>query len=312
LSPVRIVAEILVVVLLTAACATSTRGCWEYPPELAFLAADRFPSDAVDGAGEARRIWSGVRSDPARAYVAASAERLAQEVADNRLDPALWALVRAEVDHDPEYTTSPENFAARFEAEWAAVAALLDGLPPPHSLSEDLFRRVRLEQFGRTLSVAFWRAFPDTAASQAAWARIWPKIQAADEANTAWLQHSLRGRDWLDDARDGPGAEQDAWLIVQHSDHDRDFQRAMLARLEPFVGRRVRAQDFALLWDRVAVAESRPQRYGSQLRCEHGELVATGGVEDPASLDARRADTGLQPWTEYRDFVQARVGACSL
>jgi hypothetical protein len=303
----RIVVDFLIVLLLAAACATSNRGRWEHPRELSFLAANRFPSDAVDGSGEARRIWAGVRSESARAYVAASAGRLALEAADKRLDPGLWALVRAEVDHDPEYTASPEIFAASFEVEWAAVAALIDGLPPSQSLSEALFRRVRIEQFGRTSAVAFWRAFPDDAASQAAWARIWPKVQAADQANTAYLQQVLRDRDWLDDFQDGAGAEEYAWLIVQHSDQDRDFQRAMLARLEPFVGSRVRAQDFALLWDRVAAAEGRPQRYGSQLRCEHGEMVATGGVESPELLDARRAEMGLQAWSEYRDFVQTET-----
>jgi hypothetical protein len=69
--------------------------------------------------------------------------------------------------------------------------------------------------------------------------------------------------------------------------------RQVLARMEPLAkAGEVRGSDYALLYDRTALADGRPQRYGSQLGCDGGKLGFLR-MEDPAGVDARRKAVGL-------------------
>jgi hypothetical protein len=74
----------------------------------------------------------------------------------------------------------------------------------------------------------------------------------------------------------------------------------VLARLEPLAQRReVVPSDYALLYDRVAMFEGRPQRCGTQLICPKGGRFDYHLIEDRANADARRARLGLEPLAEY-------------
>lgn len=103
----------------------------------------------------------------------------------------------------------------------------------------------------------------------------------------------------------GAMASNDAWLLVQHSDADRDFQRLMLRKLQslkdmpPEERRHV-----AYLEDRLRVADGKPQVYGTQGRCE-GSVWRMDPVQDPDNLDKRRHDIGLAPMQDYaKDAVE--------
>jgi hypothetical protein len=56
---------------------------------------------------------------------------------------------------------------------------------------------------------------------------------AADAENREWLKAVLARRGWFIISRDGADADSAAWLIVQHGDMDRDFQRSVVKMLEP-------------------------------------------------------------------------------
>lgn len=62
-----------------------------------------------------------------------------------------------------------------------------------------------------------------------------------------------------------------------------------------------------MLYDRVAVSQKRPQRYGSQGRCNDQGAWTAFETEDPANLDQRRATMGLQPVAEYAAKVSSRA-----
>lgn len=57
-------------------------------------------------------------------------------------------------------------------------------------------------------------------------------------------------------------------------------------------------ESYALMYDRLAISEGRPQRYGSQLRCQGGKL-APYPLEDPGQVEAWRKAMGM-PFT-YAD-----------
>jgi hypothetical protein len=96
-----------------------------------------------------------------------------------------------------------------------------------------------------------------------------------------------------------------AWLLVQHADHDRAFQRTCLALLRAQPPEEVDARNIAYLEDRVRVGEGRPQLYGTQFHTnEQGELEPFP-IEDQNQVDTRRAAVGLSTLAEYAASLQA-------
>lgn len=57
-------------------------------------------------------------------------------------------------------------------------------------------------------------------------------------------------------------------------------------------------QSYALLLDRVLVAEGKRQVYGTQAKLKGKEFVPDP-IEDEANVDKRRAEVGLPPLSEY-------------
>ena len=148
-------------------------------------------------------------------------------------------------------------------------------------------------------------------AAQAAWREgVTARMGAADEAHTAELAALIDRHGWFRISVFGEEADADAWLLVQHADRDVAFQKRVLALLEPLVEmEETSPSHYAYLWDRVAMNEERPQRYGTQGRCTGPGTWEPFEIEDPERVDERRAATGLQPLDEYAKLFAER-GYC--
>jgi hypothetical protein len=119
-----------------------------------------------------------------------------------------------------------------------------------------------------------------------------------DRRNAERLKEIVADIGWPTISKVGANASQCAWLLVQHADHDIDFQRHCL-RLMHEAGSDVSSQDVAYLEDRVRIKEGRPQLYATQIAFdESGELVQPT-IEDPDGVDSRRKRIGLEPLAEY-------------
>ncbi len=127
------------------------------------------------------------------------------------------------------------------------------------------------------------------------------RVRQLDRSNTArmkaiiaehgWPGHRLAGRDGADAA----------WILVQHADADLAFQKDCLAKLEAAVAAGdADPDDHAYLFDRIAVAENRPQRFGTQFGGD-GEPLP---IEDEANVDVRRAAVGMITLAEYREAMR--------
>jgi hypothetical protein len=112
---------------------------------------------------------------------------------------------------------------------------------------------------------------------------------------------------WFTVSLFGAEADRDAWLLVQHADHDHDFQEQVLDILEKLYPQgETSPANYAYLYDRISVAyvfnncsPRNLQRYGTQMtRDEAGELKPFP-VEDPTHLDERRLQMGLKPMAQY-------------
>lgn len=137
--------------------------------------------------------------------------------------------------------------------------------------------------------------------------RFFPKWRAVDQENTRDLKKLLEKYDWFRISDFGERADNDAWLLVQHADHDRDFQKLVLERLERLwkIGETA-PPHYAYLFDRVAVSwgepsERRPQRYGTQGKCSGPGEWEPVPIDDVANVDKRRAEVGLPPMSKYKE-----------
>ncbi len=92
----------------------------------------------------------------------------------------------------------------------------------------------------------------------------------------------------------GEDADHHAWLLAQHSDLDRAFQREVLSLLEPLaLEGETDPINFAYLYDRLAMADNKPQRYGTQGRCTLDGGLNPIVLEDEENIDRIRASVGL-------------------
>jgi hypothetical protein len=108
-------------------------------------------------------------------------------------------------------------------------------------------------------------------------------------------QHGWPGRDLV--GRDGAQA---TWLLVQHADHDVQFQANCLKLLRAAVESGDASREhLALLTDRVLVGQGKPQLYGTQFMLAGDGKYVPRPIEDPARVDVRRGAMDLPPLAEY-------------
>jgi hypothetical protein len=119
--------------------------------------------------------------------------------------------------------------------------------------------------------------------------------------------HGDRLWEILDDYECWPGrrlvdedGESAAWILAQRAVFDPGLQRRCLEMLEVAVAYGdAPSAHYALLLDRVRMADGRDQVYGSQfVRSEDGTSVVPWPIEAPARVDERRARVGLAPLAE--------------
>jgi len=131
------------------------------------------------------------------------------------------------------------------------------------------------------------------------------RFQGLDRQNTADLKSLLKTYSWFTISQFGKKCDNNAWLLVQHADHDREFQKEILAKLEKlYPTGETRPQNYAYLYDRLATAwqdpnNRQPQRYGTQGRCIAPGKWEPFPIEDADNVDTRRAEVGLAPLAEY-------------
>jgi hypothetical protein len=173
------------------------------------------------------------------------------------------------------------------------VAAWEKSLGAPE-LRRELLAMVAEDQAARTA----WIAKRDDKA-------LGEKVAEVDRRTTARMKEIVARHGWPGTPLVGDDGEHAAWLLVQHADADLAFQKQCLTLIEPLVARgEAGATSHAYLYDRVAVAEKRPQRFGTQFGPD-GEPLP---IEDEANVDARREAIGLSSMAEYRKQMRARYG----
>lgn len=100
------------------------------------------------------------------------------------------------------------------------------------------------------------------------------------------------------------------WIVIDHASLEKQEQYLPLIEqmsLDGLIGR----DEYAILFDRVAMKQNRKQRYGSQ-SIQFGKnqdvQLYIWPVENPAAIDSLRASVGLSPLVEYLTNLKETTG----
>ncbi|MDQ5949027.1 MAG: hypothetical protein QG589_153 [Patescibacteria group bacterium] len=121
-----------------------------------------------------------------------------------------------------------------------------------------------------------------------------PKV---DSGNTIRMKEIVGQIGWPTVSKVGGEASHTAWLLVQHADHDVDFQEQCLILMKGSGELEVTNRDIAYLEDRVRINSKLPQLFGTQFTEVDGHFIPKE-IEDPTHVDDRRAQMGLETLQE--------------
>ena len=102
----------------------------------------------------------------------------------------------------------------------------------------------------------------------------------------------------------GTEAARDFVVLVQHQPPD--LMRQVLPKLEAQLrDGNADPADFAMMFDRMQMYDRKPQRYGSNFECAPDKRHVPTPIEQPATLDERRAAIGRMPMRLYTRLLLA-------
>ena len=104
----------------------------------------------------------------------------------------------------------------------------------------------------------------------------------------------------------GKDAMYGIFLMIQHSDGDKEWQKSQFANIERAVKKGdMDGQSYAYLYDRIKVNNGEKQLYGTQFAKVDpiNKTVELAETEDIENLDKRRMEIGMMPIEMYKEFV---------
>lgn len=282
----------LVIILLATACTGSRRAPAPAPAPAPTAAHARAAYDAKQYAAcalEYSALAERSRHPAMHLHSAACCHAL-----DGKPDLAFAALDRmlatgSQLHHIPGDT---DFGSLHSDPRWARLITALEQRLA--ALTQPALRRELLERFQR-----------DQAALKAAGYEYTDASKVVRSENNARMKEIIAAHGWPGKSMIGEDGAHAAWLLVQHADDEPAFQKQCLALMKPLVDAgEVTENNYAYLHDRIAVAEGRRQRYGTQFNKQREPQP----IEDEANVDARRIAIGLPPMAEYKQQMLQMYG----
>ncbi|KEO73920.1 DUF6624 domain-containing protein [Anditalea andensis] len=104
----------------------------------------------------------------------------------------------------------------------------------------------------------------------------------------------------------GKDAMNGIFLMIQHADMDKQWQKSQLKNIEKAVQNDdIDSQSYAYLYDRIQINNGQDQLYGTQFSKVDplNKAVELTPTEDIDNLDKRRMEMGMMPIGMYKEFV---------
>ena len=133
------------------------------------------------------------------------------------------------------------------------------------------------------------------------------EMQAADSVNILEIKDILTTYGFPKKSKVGT-ANTTIWMIIQHSDNIPAFQRECLPMLtQAALQGEIDKWQVAMLEDRIALSEGRPQKYGSQIVTNEAGKKVIYTLLDPEQVDRWRAEAGMEPLQTYATRMHAAL-----
>lgn len=133
------------------------------------------------------------------------------------------------------------------------------------------------------------------------------EMQAADSINILEIKDILTTYGFPQKSKVGT-ANTTIWMIIQHSDNIPAFQRECLPMLtQAALQGEIDKWQVAMLEDRIALSEGRPQKYGSQIVTNEAGKQVIYTLLDPEQVDRWRAEAGMEPLQTYATRMHAAL-----
>ncbi|HEY6376403.1 MAG TPA: DUF6624 domain-containing protein [Edaphobacter sp.] len=182
----------------------------------------------------------------------------------------------------------------------AAINARHDELIRINGTGTDAALRDRLLKMGREDQAV--RGFAKGKQTSLMTKEMIQKLPGTDARLTSELQQIVKENGWPTIGLVGIDASNAAMLILTHTPHH-PWQRLLLPQLQSLAdANKIDGSGLALVIDKELVAEGELQRYGSQFKFINGAM-AMFAVEDPSTLDQRRAKALLPPMEVYKQVL---------
>jgi hypothetical protein len=134
-----------------------------------------------------------------------------------------------------------------------------------------------------------------------------PRMRSVHEANAAALRQIIDGHCWRGEHLVGAQAAEAAWLIAQHTVSDLAFMSSCAKRLTIAVNAGdAPGWQLAFLEDRVRSFTGLKQLYGTQFDVGEDGTVTPLPIENPDTVDDRRAQLGLNTVAERAAEIRSR------
>ena len=135
------------------------------------------------------------------------------------------------------------------------------------------------------------------------------QVIQGDDVNLQKLKHIIAQDGFPTIPMVGVNGVHAAFLLTQHADSDLKFQASMLHIVTPRLqDGEITGEEYAMLTDRVLVAQGKPQRYGTQFGGS-GENMKPDPIADEAHVEKRRHSLGLISLTIYSCVLHAMYDA---
>jgi hypothetical protein len=174
-------------------------------------------------------------------------------------------------------------------------------------LREELLRRMNADQVARKPMMALMQRYEGVDPEKIKKKDDLPEVKRMkeiDHENTDRMKEIVKRFGWPGKSLVGKDGANAAWILVQHADHDRAFQKQCLEFLQEAVKKgEATGEHLAYLTDRVRLGEKKKQVYGTQVQLVDGK-VQPYPIEDETEVDKRRKEVGLPPLADYLKFSQ--------
>lgn len=134
-----------------------------------------------------------------------------------------------------------------------------------------------------------------------------PRMKALHEQNASRLKTMIGRHGWPGMSLVGEEASRAAWLVAQHAVSDPEFMAECVGLLEDAVAREdVAGWQLAFLQDRVRTLAGKLQYYGTQFDVDEKGWPTLFPIEEPDTVNERRARLGLNSLEERLEQMIAQ------